>query len=126
MVSTFVVTHGDDLYYSGYVAFVDILVCPQLRGLSQVDCKKRNSRGFLKEDELEKYIRDCGYSYSWPLPLWLLVVMAATIVGTHGHGRYYCGFPWSWPLLLWLLMVMVSTIVASQGHGIYYCGYSWS
>ena len=29
----------------------------------------------------------CGYSWSWSLLLWILMVIAAIIVDTHGHGR---------------------------------------
>ena len=29
---------------------------------------------------------NCGLSWSWPLLLWLLKVMTATIVATNGHG----------------------------------------
>ena len=48
------------------------------------------------------------------------MVMAATIVATHGHDLYNCGILRSWLLLLWLLKVMASTIVTTHGHGLYH------
>ena len=79
MASATVETHGYRLYYCGYswewflllwlrieiasTILDTLLLSIYWYALNLEDYHKRNYRGFLEEDELEKYIRDCGYSY---------------------------------------------------------------
>ena len=55
----------------------------------------------------------CGYSWSWPLLLWILMVMTTTIVDAHGNDFY----------LLWILMAITFTHVDTNGNNLYSCRY---
>ena len=61
----------------------------------------------------------------WSLLLWILNLMASTLVDNHCNDIYPCGYSLLWPLLLWILIVMATTIVDTHCNGPYYYGYSF-